>query len=130
MRTTKRLACLGTLAVCLGVPTLGIAEENCSGHGVQVGSKAITTSNDPGLPGHPGIGYCWGGPQVGRCTYKDKDRDEWTNEWKSVPGVAGKYTWRAVSGTGKFANSTSSGWTQHTRKEGDVIISIWGGNCN
>lgn len=130
MRTTTLLACLGTLAVCLGVSTLGIAEDNCSGHVVQVGSLAITMSNDPSLPGYPAIGECHSEVVgVGQCTYKDKDGDEWTNEWKAVPSVAGRYTWKTVSGTGKWANTTWSGWFQRTRREGDVRISVWGGDC-
>ena len=132
MRTTKMLACLGTLTVCLGVPSLSVADDNCcSGHFVQVGSRPIATSSDPSLPGHPAIGECHGtGAGVGNCAFKDKDGDEWTNEWRSVPDVAGKFTWKVVRATGKLANVTWSGWSQQTRREGDVIIWVWGGNCN
>jgi hypothetical protein len=130
MRNAKMVLCLGAFAACVGVPSLSVAEDNCSGHQVQVGSMSITMSNDPSLPGYPGIGECHGAGGVGNCTYKDKDGDEWTTEWKSVTGVTGKYTWKVVSGTGKFAKAKGSGWSQHTRKEGDVRISVWGGNCN
>jgi len=131
MRTTKMLACLGTLAVCMAVPVPGTAEDNCAGHVVNIGGRRVSVSNDPDAPGYPQIGACsTTATGMGKCSYRDKDGDEFTQEWKAVPGTTGRYTWKVVSGTGKYAKSTSSGWNRRVLSEGDVTVYVWGGECN
>jgi hypothetical protein len=41
MRSTKMIVCLGALAACVGVPSLSVAEDNCSGYYVIVGAMSI-----------------------------------------------------------------------------------------
>ena len=131
MRTTKLLACLGALTICLGVPTIGTAEDNCAGHVVNIGGKRVSVSNDPNAPGYPQIGECSStGTGAGSCTFRDKDGDEYTNEWKAVPGTAGQFTWRLVGGTGKYGKAIRSGWGRRVLSEGDVRVNLWGGECN
>ena len=90
MRTTKTLACLGTLTACLVVPTLGVAEDNCSGYMINVEGKRVSVSSDPNVPGYPQIGECQEtGTAFGSCTYRDQDGDEYTLEWRAVPGSPG-----------------------------------------
>jgi hypothetical protein len=131
MRTTKMLAGLGTLTVCLGVPTIGTAEDNCSGHMVNIGGKRVVVNSDHEVPGYPLTGECRStGTGTGSCSYRDKDGDEYTSEWKAVPGTTGRYTWKVVSGTGKYAKATSFGWSRRVLSEGNVIVELWGGECN
>jgi hypothetical protein len=90
MRATKMLACVGTLIVCLAVPTLGVAEDNCSGYMINVEGKRVSVSSDPNVPGYPQIGECQEtGTAFGSCTYRDQDGDEYTLEWRAVPGSPG-----------------------------------------
>lgn len=131
MKTTKLFVCLGTLAVCVAVPVLGTAADNCGGSTVTIGGKRVSVSNDPEAPGFPKTGACrTTGTGTGSCSYRDKDGDEVTDEWAEVPGARGKYTWRVVSGTGKYAKATSSGWARWVFSEGDVTVEVWGGECN
>ena len=113
METTKILACLGALAACFGIASLGVAQDNCSGSWVQVGTTHVSLNNDPTSPQHMGVGAC---DTSGSCTYKDRDGDEWTDQTAN-PGGAGKGTWRTVRGTGKYQNTTSFGWWETNRRE-------------
>ena len=128
MKTTKILPCLGALVACVGAPSLGIAEDNCSGYYVRMGVTEVTLYNDPSSPQHMGIATC---DRNGRCTYRDRDNDSWTDQNESVSGSKG--TWKTVSGTGKYQNTTSSGWWEMVRQsigpEGLVYVGIWGGTC-
>jgi hypothetical protein len=78
---------------------------------------------------HLATGECTStGESASKCTFKDKDGDEWTdvNEWTGV-GLEG--TWRTVSGTGKYAKATTShGWWKTVRSD---PVNIWavGGYC-
>jgi hypothetical protein len=126
---TKMLACLGVLTGCVGVSSLGVAADNCSGTWVQVGTAIVTLNDDHSAPDHMAVGVC--GTTTLRCTYKDKDGDTWTDE-KSL-GASG--TWKNVSGTGKYANTKSSGWSkiikaEFGRPEGTIYIGVWGGECS
>lgn len=125
MRSTKMIVCLGALAACVGVPSLSVAEDNCSGYYVIVGAMSISINTDPGDPSTFYIGECSGE----RCTRKDKDGDEYTVEHAYTPGDE-KATWKIVSGTGKYAKARSSGWYKQTRADGDVLVGVWGGTCN
>jgi hypothetical protein len=136
MRNAKMVVCLGAFAACVGAPGLSVAEDNCSGHYVDVGSKHFSMSNDPSSPDAASIGDCdaasfstanstW----IGRCTMQDKDGHLYTYEWTRRAG-AEKGTWKHVSGTGKYVDSKWSGWFQETRTQGtDVRVGLWGGNC-
>jgi hypothetical protein len=133
MEATKTLACLGALAACLSAPRFALAEDNCSGYFVHVGSTAVKLSNDPNLPSHMSVGTCNSPTAPLVCTYKDKDADVWT-EQMAFPGAGSNGTWWWVSGTGKYANAKWSGWNQIVRAElarpeGNVWIGVWGGNC-
>jgi len=122
MRNTKMVVCLGVFAAYVGVPSLSIAEDNCSGYSVRVGNTQVTLNNDPSAPDHLAVGTC---DQAG-CTYKDKDGDVWTEE-------VGPSTWRTVSGTGKYVNVKNSEWYELKRwvgtPEGMVYVATWGGTC-
>jgi len=129
MRDAKMMVCLRALAACVGAPSLSVAEDNCSGYWVQVGTTQVSLDNDPSSPQHLAIGTC----QDGRsCTFKDRDYDSWTNQSEN-PGGAGKGTWKTVSGTGKYQSATSSGWWETTLvdvgPEGAIYVGTWGGTC-
>jgi len=53
MRDAKMMVCLGALAACVGAPSLSVAEDNCSGYWVQVGTTQVSLDNDPS----PTLGY-------------------------------------------------------------------------
>lgn len=130
MKSIKMILCLGAFAACVGVSSLSVAEDNCSGYWVQVGTTIVLLHNDPSMPGHMAVGTCDGS---GRCTYKDKGGDVWTDQ-VAYPGGTSKGTWQTVSGTGKYENAKASGWTQVTKAEfggpdGTVYIGGLGGNC-
>lgn len=76
MRTAKMVVCLGVFAAYVGVPSLSVAEDNCSGYWVRVGDTSVTLNNDPTAPSHLAVATC----HQFRCTYKDKDGDVWTDE--------------------------------------------------
>ena len=124
---TKMLACLGVLTGCVGVSSLGVAADNCSGTSIQVGDTIVTLNDDHSAPDHMAVGVC--DKRTFRCTYKDKDGDTWTDEKSHVAG-----TWKNISGTGKYANTKSSGWSkiikaEFGRPEGTIFIEVWGGEC-
>jgi hypothetical protein len=129
MRNAKMVVCLGAFAACVGVPSLGVAADNCSGAWVEVGmnfgNTIVSFNDDHSAPGHMALGVC--DASTLRCTYKDKDGDTWTDD----VSVAG--TWKTVGGTGKYANATSFGWSKTIRAEvgpeGMIDLGIWGGNC-
>jgi hypothetical protein len=123
---TKMLACLGVLAGCFGVSSLGITADNCSGSFVQIGTATVSLNDDHSAPSHMAIGIC---DTNFRCTYKDGDGDTWSEEIS--PGAG---TWKNISGTGKYANTKSSGWSkvmraEFGRPEGTIYIGVWGGEC-
>jgi hypothetical protein len=127
MRNAKMIVCLGTLAAWIGVPNLSVAEDNCSGYWVRVGTTEVPLHNDPSSPQHMGVGTCYVG---GHCTYTDKDGDERTVRSEGL----GQGTWRIVGGTGKYRNATSSGWwkvsrTESGRQGGEVSMGTWGATC-
>ena len=124
---TKILACLGALTGCVGVSGLGVAADNCSGTWVQIGSAIVSLNDDPQCAFAHGCRRLFF--STFRCTYKDGDGDIFTNESSPSQGK-----WRTVSGTGKYANSTSSGWTKIMKSEfknpeGMIYIGVWGGEC-
>jgi len=125
MKITKKLVCVGLLSCCFAAPAL-YAADNCSGQFVQVGTTVVGLDDDHSAPSHMAIGVC---DTNFRCTYKDRDGDTWTEEVS--PGAG---TWKNISGTGKYANTTSSGWSkvmraEFGRPEGTVYIGVWGGEC-
>jgi hypothetical protein len=124
MKNANMVVCLGAFAACVGTPGLSVAEDNCSGHYVNVGAKSISISNDPTEPSHILIGEC----QEWLCTRQDKDGDAMTVQSAYTPGDYNA-TWKVVSGTGKYANARRSGWYKQTRADGDVVVGDWGGNC-
>lgn len=124
MSNTPLLLSLGVFAACVGAPSLGAAEDNCSGHYVNVGSRSISISNDPTEPSHMLIGEC----HQGVCTRKDKDGDGMTTQ-SARPSGESLGTWKVVSGTGKYASVKRSGWYKQTRVEEDTVVGDWGGNC-
>jgi hypothetical protein len=113
MRYAKMVVCLGAFAACVGVPSLGVAEDNCSGIWVGIGSTVVMLNNDPSAPSHLAVGTCI----LTSCTYKDKDGDSWTRESRWPPGGWAKLTWKDVKGTGKYANSKNSGRAEMQREE-------------
>jgi hypothetical protein len=126
MKTTKRLACLGSLAVCLALPNVARAADNCSGQWVRVGTTVVGLDDDHNAPSHAAVGVY--DASALRTTYKDKDGDAFTND----VSIAG--TWRTVSGTGKYADAKASGWSKIIRMavgpDGGVYIGVWGGECS
>jgi hypothetical protein len=130
MKTRNTAACLGILTACFAISNAAIAEDNCSGHSVGVGSARVVTMDDHNLPMHLAIGYCREtGKTSGQCTFSDKDHDEWTDaqEWH---GTGTEGTWYTVSGTGKYEKAKgSSGWWKLVRSDGTVSIWAIGGNC-
>jgi len=129
MKTTNIATCLGVLSACLAIASPAIAKDNCSGRTVGVGDARVVLQDDRTLPGYLATGDCtMTGATTSKCTYKDKDGDEWTdvNEW-----VSGSYEgkWRNVSGTGKYSKVTGSyGWWTMVRSD-PVAIWEWGGHC-
>ena len=129
MKTRNIATCLGVLSACLAISSLAIAKDNCSGYTIGVGSARVVLEDDRTLPFHLASGDCSKtGASSSKCTFKDKDGDEWTdvNEW-SGSGVEG--TWRTVSGTGKYTKAIgSSGWWKAVRRD---PVDIWatGGHC-
>jgi hypothetical protein len=119
----------GVLLACCAVSTPVLAKDNCTGHGIGVGSARVIIQDNRTLPMHLATGECTStGESASKCTFKDKDGDEWTdvNEWTGV-GLEG--TWRTVSGTGKYAKATTShGWWKTVRSD---PVKIWavGGYC-
>jgi len=125
MKITKKLVCFGLLSCCFAAPEL-YAAENCSGLWVQVGTTVVIFDDDHNAPGHMAVGVC--DARTPRCTYTDRGGDTWTDD-VSVAGL-----WKTVSGTGKYANQKSSGWSRTARieyrPEGRVYVGAWGGECS
>ena len=129
MNTNTFATCLGLLAACLAVPT-AVAGDNCAGYTIEIGDRSIVVNNDPDVPGHPAIGTCRiGNGMSGTCTYRDRDNDEYTLEWRAVPGTVDRATWEHVGGTGRWTNVRSTGWTRWVMVDRDVKVSRWGGDC-
>ena len=129
MKTRNIVTCLGALSACLAISSPAVAKDNCSGHTIGVGNARVTINDDRTFPAHLATGECTAtGATTGKCTYKDKDGDEWTDDNEWVEGsFEGK--WRNVSGTGKYAKTTSSyGWWKMVRSD-PVAIWEWGGYC-
>lgn len=124
MKTTTLALCFSAIAASSGIAAPAAADDNCTGHYVNVGSKHISISNDPTEPAHVLIGEC----QDGRCVQKDKDGDEMTMQ---SSGATGDYLgrWKVTGGTGKYANVRRSGWYRPTQDEGVVFVGEWGGTC-
>ena len=130
MNTNILATCLGLLAACLTVSTTVAAADNCAGYTVEVGDRSIVVNDNADEPGHPAIGSCkTGNGMSGTCTYRDRDNDEYTLEWRSVPGTVGRATWEHVGGTGRWTNVRSTGWTRSVMVDRDVKVSRWGGDC-
>jgi len=131
MHTTKMLACLGALAACLALPSVGRAADNCTGQFVVVGTTAVNLDDNRDAPSHMAIGI-WDA-KTSHTTFKDADGNTWTNEVSSV-GTA----WKQIGGTGKYANAEASGWQRTIRMDVaeqagvlvPVYIGVWGGNCS
>lgn len=124
MRMTSLFLGAGVFAACAGAPGAGVAADNCSGHYVNAGSRSVSISSDPAEPSHVMIGEC----QSGLCIRRDSDGDEMTTRTARTPG---EYlgTWKVVSGTGKYARATRSGWFRPTRTDGEIVVGEWGGDC-
>ena len=151
MRTTKTLACLGSLAICLVAPTTALAD-SCTGHvnNVSISSETIevakgstlttfvfhsitSSENSP----NNAVGQCGGYAlttvdgktrMAGACARKTKDGDTWSDTWALEPG-AERGTWQLVGGTGAFAGKNWSGWWHPLFGEGKLSVAEWGGNC-
>jgi len=129
MRSAKTALAVGVIAALAVTPGLSSAEGQCGGSWVQIGTTIVTVGDNPTWPFHLAIGTC----NAGRCTYTDKDGDTWTDVSSfGTDGRTGK--WRTVSGTGKYQNSTSAGWTRIVRTDpgpdGMVWVGAWGGTCS
>jgi hypothetical protein len=150
METTKKLACLGSLTVCLIAPTIALAD-NCTGHfsNTTVSTDSIeiekgytltffhargnaTSENSV----HNGVGMCGGyalttpdgkTKLVGICTRKGKDGG-WSDAWSLEPG-AERGEWHMVAGTGVYAGKKNKGWWQGTVGDGKTDMGNWGGDC-
>lgn len=122
--TTSLPLCIGAIAAWVSIAGAAAADDNCTGHYVNVGSRHISISNDPTESTHVLIGEC----HDGRCTQRDRDGDEMTMQ---STGAAGDYMgrWKVTGGTGKYANASRSGWYRPTRDEGVVSVGDWGGTC-
>jgi hypothetical protein len=129
MNTAKPLSYIATLIAFVLLPAIVMAEDNCSGQEVIVGSKHVIVNNDPHVPGFPKIGECESKATSGSCRFKDKDGDEYNSEWKAVPGTADQYTWRTTGGTGKWARVNEAGWVKRIMADGAVTVNRWGGEC-
>ena len=64
----------------------------------------------------------------GYCARRDTDGDTQSIEFSQAPG-ADKGMWKSTGGTGKFAGKSDSGWYQDVRTDGNMTVSLWGGNC-
>ena len=141
MKTRNIVSCLGVLSACLAISSPAVAEDNCSGFNVEVwtpkASELVQLNDDRTLPEHLASGKCaptYDGASSSKCTFKDKDGDEWTStsEWT---GIGLKGTWGVVSGTGKYAKRTGDrGWykrlrTMYSPRAEPVYITAWGGYC-
>jgi hypothetical protein len=129
MKANSIATVAGILLACCAVSNAVFAKDNCTGHSIGVGGARVVLQDDRTLPMYLATGECTSsGASSSRCTFKDKDGDEWTdaNEWTGA-GLEG--TWRTVSGTGKYANATSShGWWKTVRSD-PVQIWAFGGYC-
>lgn len=129
MKATSIATIPGVLLACCIASNPVFAKDNCSGHTVGMGSARVVLYDDRTMPMYLATGECMStGAATGKCTFKDKDGDEWTdvNEWT---GAGSEGTWHTVSGTGKYARATSShGWWKTARSD-PVQIWTFGGYC-
>lgn len=128
MKTKNIVTCVGALCACLAIASPAVAQDNCGGYSIGVGDARVVIHNDRTLPQHLASGVCTAtGATTGKCSYKDKDGDEYTtvNEWVSG-SPDGK--WRTVSGTGKYAKAGNYGWWKWV---GGDPLNVWafGGYC-
>jgi hypothetical protein len=123
-KATSLPLCIGAIAAWVSIAGPASADDNCTGHYVNFGSKHISISNDPTEPAHVLIGEC----HDGRCIQRDKEGDEMTMQ---STGAAGDYMgrWKVTGGTGKYANARRSGWYRPTRDDGVLSVGDWGGTC-
>ena len=154
----RRILSIGSGAVAMAAaltfatPTLGA---DCAGHDVLVDVMSETTdlggghllivarsysiliTDSPDNPYNLMSGYCDGSSHIapdgtfsgsGHCARKDADGDTMSLTWDFQPG-AEKGTWKTLTGTGKFANDTSSGWWQPVLGDPPMSASVWGGDC-
>ena len=136
MKTRNIASCLGVLSACFAISSPAVAEDNCWSISIEVGGGAIVNISDDRTRASRAIsGRCAPtGPFSNECTFKDEDGDQWTTaaEWTGS-GLKGK--WRAVSGTGKYANNSGDrGWFKRLRTmfspRGEaVLITDVGGYC-
>jgi hypothetical protein len=141
MKTRNIATCIGVLSACLAISSPAVAEDNCSGINVEVwapkASELVQLNDDRNSPEHLASGKCAPtGAWSNKCTFKDKDGDEWTSlqEWT---GFGSEGTWGDVSGTGKYAKRTGAGdrgwWkrlrTMYSPRGEPVFITAWGGSC-
>lgn len=123
MKTRNIATCLGVLSACFAISSPAVAQDNCSGHIIGVGNARVLIYDDRTLPMYLAIGECTGtGATSSKCTFKDKDGDQWTDDIAWVEGsFEGK--WRNVSGTGKYKKMAGSlGWWKLVRSD---PVSIW-----
>jgi hypothetical protein len=114
MKNSKMIVSLGAFVASVAAPNVGVADDNCSGHYVQVETTIFVLWNDPVGPAHMAVGQCVAG---GQCMYKDKDGDGWVDQ-SSFPRGGSKVTWRTVSGTGMYVSATENfGWVETKRTE-------------
>ena len=155
MKTTKKLVCLGCLAVGFVSPAVSFADK-CAGNNInnlvsweptEIGKgttlaimriTSVSVSDDPSAANHLVSGECVGsfltGPDgktqgSGSCARRDKDGDVLNEEWVSTDGAGAKGTWKNVGGTGKFAKAASTGQWEFTQLQGKMASVRWVGNC-
>jgi len=130
MKTRNIVNCLGALSACLAISSAAVAQDNCSGYTIAgLGDARVVIHDDRTFAAHLATGECTAtGASSAKCTYKDKDGDEWTDvsEWNTGEWLEG--TWRTVSGTGKYAKAPGYGWWKMVRSD-PVAIWEWGGYC-
>jgi hypothetical protein len=127
MASTRSAVQLACVAAGLMAGSAVVAADNCSGHAVSIGARSVSINHaiELGDARQIMVGAC---DADGRCIRKDKDGDEQIVDHAYVPGDEAP-TWRVVGGTGKYANSAASGWYKQARADADVLVFVWGGDC-
>ena len=151
MNSTKKLIWTCLLSSC--VVTSLYAADNCTGYygnemassetielskGVKVtfftNHETVSSGDSP----YNGLGGCAGflmvgadgkGWASGNCGLVAANGDTWSYTFNEEIG-AGRGTWKAGKGTGKFANEEkNTGWYETTTAAGKLNTGKWGGTC-
>jgi len=155
MRGLPWLIGSAVFSTCLASPVLHAAD-NCSGFygNEMVSSETVVMANGAKITfftnhgsvssadsAYNGLGGCGGyfyvgsdgkGWASGSCTRVDASGDNWSYSFYEDLAANGRGTWKGVTGTGKFANTSgNSGWYQVTgiAGEGKMSTGTWGGTC-